>query len=655
MLEIIFALFTSAALLGVISPSRRWGHRLSCTLSLFASLLLIDVSIQVLQGSPITLKLLHGIITLPFEMDTLSAFFSMVFGIVFTLVSLYSLKYVEEGYTNRGSGLRIHALCLPIFMASMVAVILVRSGFWLIFAWELMSLSSFILVIYEHERQDVRNAGLVYFAMSHAAAALLIVVVLTLASQTSPLSFLYGSLSSAYRKLDPHVATCISILFIIAMGIKSGVVPLHFWLPRAHPAAPSNISALLSGIMVKTSVFLLLYFTTKIFYPTIEIGALILVLGILSILIGCLYAVPQNDCKVLLAYSTIGHIGYIWLALGSGLMIYAYSKQFSLYASLLISAGLFHLMNHAFFKSLLFMVTGNVLLKTGTRDMDILGGLGKAMPFTSFIAIIGILSLIGLPVFNGFASKWMIYVAGMSSPAMNHLTILIYLGVALAMFGGTLTAIYSIKFYSEIFAGQPRIKVVEGDVSPLITVPEAILAIACIILGMFPGVALSIIFKPVSALIPEVSVYALAGSVKFHFSLLVIPSTMPLTSVCFTLLAVFISIAFGISYVLVHPLKTRVESQWLGGYKHSIHETKFPASSLYAGFEKLISPLYEARFPVIKIRYPEPNADKVLVSPWVKLGAFLGEIKRIQVGYVQVYVGVFFLLLIIVLVARVLG
>ncbi|RLG64538.1 hypothetical protein DRO02_04210 [archaeon] len=655
MLEIIFALFTLAALLGAFSPSKRWGHRISCMLSLFASLLLLDVSIQALEGSPITLKLLQGIIVLPLEMDMLSAFFSMVFGIVFTIVSLYSLKYIEEGYTDRGSGLRIHALCLPIFMASMVAVILVRSGFWLIFAWELMSLSSFILVVYEHKRQDVRNAGLIYFAMSHAAAALLIVVVLTLASHTSPLSFLYSSLSSAYKSLDPHVAMCLAILFTIAMGIKSGVVPLHFWLPRAHPAAPSNISALLSGIMVKTSIFLLLYFTTKIFYPAIEIGALILVLGILSILIGCLYAVPQNDCKVLLAYSTIGHIGYIWLALGAGLMIYAYSGQFALYASLLISAGLFHLMNHAFFKSLLFMVTGNVILKTETRDMDILGGLGKAMPFTSFIAMIGILSLIGLPIFNGFASKWMIYVTGISSPAMDHLTMLIHLGVALALFGGTLTAIYSIKFYSEIFTGQSRVKVAKGDVSPIITVPEAVLAIACIVFGIFPGAALSVIFKPVSTLIPEISVYTLAEGVKFYLSLLVIPSTMPLTSVCFTLLAVFIPIAFGILYALAHPLKTRVEAPWLGGYKFDIHEIKFPASSLYAGFEKLVSPLYRVKFPTVKVRYPEPNADKVLVSPWVKLGAFLGEVKRIQVGRVQVYVGVLFILLIIVLVARVLG
>jgi len=655
MLLITFTLFIIASLLGAFLPNIRWRNRASCILSFIASILLLCISVEALLGSPILQTVFSGLMSIPLELDRLSAVFLLIFSIPYTLISIYSIKYIEDEYVNAGIDVRRHSICFPILLMSMIGVILVRSGLWLIVFWELMSFSSYFLITFEHEKREVRDAGFVYFIMSHIAAALIIVTIIGLASRTHPLSFAYSSLRDVYIRSPLPVLIGLPIIFTAAMWIKGGIVPLHFWLPRAYPAAPSNVSALFAGVMEKVPIFLLIYFTFRIFTPTILSGLLICIPGIISMVIGCLYAIPQRDDKILLAYSTIGQIGYIWFALGAGIILYSYSKSLALLAIILISSGIFHLLNHSLFKSMLFMIAGNVLVKAKSRSMDVLGGLGKVMPITSMTCLIGCLSLIGLPPFNGFASKWSIYASGIASSTVNMVSIPIYVGVALAMFSGTLTAIYSLKFYSEIFSGESRIDVEVGDVSPILLAPEFILAILCIIFGVFPGVAFSAIFPAIQPMIPEVGLAELFRGVGFLYSILMIPTTLPLSTMYFILLATIAPIIFVIAYQLAHPKRTRVQSIWLGGFKHALRDTKLVAASFYSEFESMLGSFYQIRARRPRITYPEPNADLVLVKPWIWIGRAIGEIRRIQVGPVQVYVAIFLILLIIFLLTGVIG
>lgn len=655
MLLITFMLFIIASLLGAFLPNVRWGSRISCILSSIASIILLYASAKALLGSPIRQTIFSGPASIPLELDGLSALFLLIFSIPYTLTSIYSIKYIEDEYVNAGIDVRRHSICFPIFLMSMVGAILVRSGLWLIVFWELMSLTSYFLITIEHEKEEVRDAGFVYFIMSHIAAALLIVTIISLASWTHPLSFTYSSLRDAYHRSPLPALIGLPIIFTVAMWIKGGIVPVHFWLPRAYPAAPSNVSALFAGVMEKVPIFLLTYFTFRIFDPTIPSGLLICIPGIISMVIGCLYAIPQRDDKALLAYSTIGQIGYIWFALGAGIILYSYSKSLALLAIILISSGLFHLLNHSLFKPMLFMITGNVLVKAKSRDMDVLGGLGRTMPITSIACLIGCLSLIGLPPFNGFASKWSIYVSGIASSTVNMISIPIYVGVALAMFSGTLTAIYSLKFYSEIFSGEPRIDVEAGDVSAILLIPELTLGILCIILGVFPGVAFSAIFPAVQPMIPEVGLAQLFKGVGFLYSILMIPTMLPLSTMYFILLATIAPIIFVIAYQLAHPKRTSVQPTWLGGFRHTLRDTKLVAASFYSEFESMLGSFYQIRIRRPRIAYPEPNADLVLVKPWIWIGRAIGELRRIQVGPVQIYVAILLILLISFLLMVVIG
>ncbi len=650
LLSCILLLYSLASLLALILPIRS-GHRVSCVLSLVSSILLAVAGARALAGVTEEASVFHGVFTLKLTVTPLSGLFALLFGVVFTLVSAYSISYIENEYgRHSGACIRLHSICYPIFLASMALILFVRSGLWLLVFWELMSLSSYLLVSFEHWREDVRDAGLVYFIMSHIAAALLIIVVVRLGTIGGNISFDYGVMSTRASLLGRGELICLSVLFALAMAIKGGLVPVHFWLPRAHPAAPSNVSALLSGIMIKVPVFLLLVFSLNILGVTLPLGVLVAGLGMLSMIVGAFYALAQRDDKVLLAYCSVEQVGYIWFAIGAGMIVYAVSKTMLPLALLLVAAGLFHTVNHALFKSMLFMITGNILLKTGTRDMDSLGGLEKLMPLTALAALIGCLSLTGLPPLNGFASKWMIYVLGLSTPALSSFNAVVYVGVALAVFASSITAVFAIKFYTSIFTGKPRRRIEAGEAPKLIVAPEILIAAACVVIGILPGLVLRPIFNAVGSLTPHVSSSVLAGSVKMY-SFIMVPPAMPVSRVFFLLLAVLLPVSASIIMVLSRTKVFRGERVWLGGYEQAEEQCRVPSSQLYAVIQELMNGFYTIRVRRPSIHYREPRGDTIIVDPWVKLGRILGEIRRLQAGPVQLYLIVMLIVLIASLIA----
>ncbi|MBI2365237.1 MAG: hydrogenase 4 subunit B, partial [Deltaproteobacteria bacterium] len=337
-----------------------------------------------------------------FGTDRLSTFFVVVIAVGAIPAALYALGYTRE-YTGKHS-LAGMGIAFNVFIAAMILVALARNLLTFLALWELMSLASYFLVMTEHEREDTVRAGWIYFVMTHAGFAALFLGFLLLALATGTMDF--ADWGAAAAKLDPTSRNLIFVLLALGFGSKAGVIPLHVWLPRAHPAAPSHVSALMSGVMIKLGV----YGLVRVAFDWLGTGPVwwggaILVVGAVSAVLGVLYALVEHDLKRLLAYHSVENIGIIMLGLGGG-MLFQLSHLPGL-AALALVAGLYHTLNHAAFKSLLFMGAGAVLHATHTRNMEEMGGLIKRMPQTAALFLVGSVAIAALPPLNGFISEWL--------------------------------------------------------------------------------------------------------------------------------------------------------------------------------------------------------------------------------------------------------
>ncbi len=411
----------------------------------------------------------------PILIDSLSVVLLIVISLVSMAVALYTPRYMEE-YSKLGrSGLFIALLSL--FILSMILIVISENILWFLFMWEVMTFSSYLLIVWEYTEKHVIRAGWKYFTSMHFLSTLpLIIAVIATITWGGSLSIVV--LEAKLKHLALNMLVILYALYLIGFASKAGIIPFHFWLPDAHPAAPSNVSALLSGVMIKIAVYGLLRFCCYILPLNVVIGYIVATLGALSLTIGTLYALKQTDAKRLLAYHSVGQMGYIWLGLGVGIVLLAGGNPLGVIG---IVAGLYHLVNHAVFKALLFLSAGSVLYKTHTRDLNSLGGLSKIMPITSFLTLIAALSIAGVPPFNGFLSKWLIYESAFSSKDW----LLIIYGI-FALFISSATLASFIKFYTTIFTGELRFNVTKGEVPTSMLIGKSMLAICCIIWGVLP-------------------------------------------------------------------------------------------------------------------------------------------------------------------------
>ena len=574
-------------------------------------------------------------ISLPLDLemgiDPLSAVFCIVLGVIGFSISIYSIKYMEI-YDK----MRYYGICYTSFMLAMYLVIIVRNAFWFILFWEMMTLSSYLLVVYEHEKEEVRRAGFKYFVMTHIGVACIITAVLLLYQQANLAGIpgmSFSSLSSASRLMPPYLLHICYLLLLIGFLVKAGAVPLHSWLPDAYPAAPSNISALLSGFTAKTAV----YATIRMFFIVLPVdfwcGILLISSGLLSMFFGGIYALRQVDSKRLLAYSSVENMGYILLGVGAGLSLFASGK--GVLGSIAISAGILHTVNHALFKALLFLSAGSVIYRTGRRNMDLLGGLGKQMGVTSLLALIGSLSASGVPVLNGFVSKWLIYSVTASSWEIPILPIC----AAVAVMMSAITGAFLLKYWSSIFTGRPVEEVKECP-KQMIT-GEAILAASCIILGIYPALALS----PIAEISGELGIPIGVVKEQLLTGIFLIGPVAVSTISLITVFS-FLSLFLLLTVAFLRPIGIRAEP-WFCGARPS--DLRYQASSYYRNIEEAMRAAYIGA-PGISLRiYKEPNTDRFLVSPFVR--AF----KRISrafllpaMGYIQLYLALMFLALLLI-------
>jgi hydrogenase-4 component B len=427
--------------------------------------------------------------SLTYAVDGLSAWFLLICSVVATPIAVFSVGYLGHPPFSRRSVFL--GAAFNVMMAAMELVFVADNAVAFLFAWELMTLASAALVATEHEQAASRRAAFQYLVMSHAGAGCLFAGFLTLAAAAGSASFpalLSGHVASG------HLRDGLFALFFVGFGVKAGIIPLHVWLPEAHPAAPSSVSALMSAVLIKTGIYgIARVCVFGLGVPRLSWGVCVVAVGGLSAVLGVLYALMQHDLKRLLAYHSIENIGIILLGLGAGMM--ALARGHSDVASIGIAAGLYHVLNHAVFKGLLFLGAGGVVTATGTRQIEELGGLLRRMRWTGLFFLIGAMAISGLPPLNGFVSEWLTFQAflfGFSGSTEPLVHFLFPLGGALLALTTALAAACFVKAFGISFLARPRSDAAAGaQESPAVMlVPQAFLAVACVGLGLFPGAVL---------------------------------------------------------------------------------------------------------------------------------------------------------------------
>ncbi len=495
-------LFASASVAAVVFFRRqRTGNLLTHALCMAGSAAAGSAAVIALLGgsaSVLRLRTQAGVLpfALEFRLDGLSAWFLLALSVVAFCVSLYSIGYVPRYFTKGNTGL-INGL-YALFLVSLVLVLTSDNMAVFYLSWEAMSLLSFFLVVYESEHEENRKAGFLYIVMTHVGAALLLSGFLLIYGYTDSLS-----LRDSAAALPEWARNLAFVLFLAGFGVKAGAVPLHIWLPRAHPAAPSNVSALMSGIMLKTAVYGLIRFAAGVLgVEDTWWGVALLVIGAVSAVTGVAYAFAETNIKRLLAYSSIENIGIILIGLGTSFIAQAAGHR--AVAAFAMTASLVHTFNHALFKGALFLGAGSIHHATHTKDLERMGGLVRRMPYTAVLALGACLSAAALIPFNGFTGEWLTFQSlfAVLGGARTEIRILAMLSVsALALAGALAMAVY-VKMYGIAFLGRPRSESAEhAREAPVAMIAGTGLLVAlCLLAGVFPSVLVRLAGRVAGAL-----------------------------------------------------------------------------------------------------------------------------------------------------------
>jgi formate hydrogenlyase subunit 3/multisubunit Na+/H+ antiporter MnhD subunit len=452
-----------------------------------------------------TATLLLGLPDLPFHVriDPLAGFFLVLLGAVSSGISVYAAGYFRGETSGR---LTLIGLQYFVFLASMALVILADDAYLFMVAWETMALASYFLVTTDHQQGAIRSAGFLYLLIAHLGALAILLCFGIMSGGRGDYSF--AALRAS--QLTPAWATVAFLLAFFGFGAKAGMIPLHAWLPEAHPAAPSPVSALMSGVMIKTAI----YGMVRVIYDLIgglrwEWGVIVLVIAAGTTLFGVLYALMQHDLKRLLAYHSVENIGIILLGIGMSIVFIGFGHPVA--GALGLVAALYHTLNHAVFKGLLFLGAGSVLHARGLRDLNDMGGLARTMPRTALYFLVGALAISALPPLNGFVSEWLTFQTALQAPILGHSVVrsILPLFAATLALAGALTAMCFVKVYGIAFLGQPReprhpSRDAEahhgGDGGVLEQIGMAWLAVGCVVLGVFPVTMMVVLSRVATSL-----------------------------------------------------------------------------------------------------------------------------------------------------------
>lgn len=652
---LVITIWLGTGVAGVIAL-RQFGFvaRVLFPLGGMCCLALAWAALQMIGSTPETAILPLGLPQLPFHLrlDSLAAFFLLVIGAVGAGISIFA-----AGYFRKGAGTPPGLLCLEyhVFLASMVLVILADDAYAFMVAWETMALSSFFLVTANHKLPEVQEAGFLYLLIAHVGAIGILLCFGVLQANSGDYTFA----NMRTQSLSPFWASTAFILALFGFGAKAGMLPLHVWLPEAHPAAPSPVSALMSGIMLKTAIYGLLRISFDLLHVNVWWwGGLLLALGLATALFGVVFATVQTDMKRLLAYSSIENIGLLLAGIGLALIFHAYNM--SALTALALTAVLYHVVSHAFFKSLLFLGTGAVLHAT-ERNLGRLGGLIRYMPWVAWLMLIGVFASSGLPPFSGFVSEWLLLQSFLFTPGLpdSFLNMFIPIVAAVIALVAALAGYAMVKFFGVIFLGQPREEKLKEahDAGLWEKIGMLWLAAWCIALGLFPNFLIR--------LIDSVTVSLVGAGLGRHTTesswLFLAPSSIERASFAPLLFLLGVTIGCLVAFALVRILyhgRLRRTPPWDCGHPWQTARMQDTAEGFGQPIRQIFEPFFRMKrhLPTPMDRNPSYKVEvgdhfwHWLYLPIARLIEFLaGLVGRLQQGRISIYLLYSFLTLLFML------
>ncbi len=578
------------------------------------------------------------------RIDRLSALFLLLICTVAVPVSIFAVSDFDKHYSEQRRTW-VWAF-FSLFLLSMVIVVTASTGFAFLIGWELMTLLSAGLILIEGDSTERRHNVFIYLLMMHAGAAAVVASFFLFLPYSPSLDF--ASMRTASGAVPPGIRTLIFVLAFVGFGTKAGIIPLHLWLPRAHPIAPSPVSALMSGVMLKTAVYgFVRYAFDLLGGGPWWCGYAVLAVGAVSGLLGILYAIAENDLKRLLAYSSVENIGIIFLGLGTSLIFLAHHAP--VWAGLALVGALFHAFNHALFKSLLFLGAGAISSAAHTVNLEELGGLQRRMPFSGATLLVACCSIAGLPLFNGFVSEWLTFRSFLGGSVLMNtrapIVLLLMVGV-LALIGGLAAACF-VKVFGVAFLGRPRSEAAEHaeEVSFAMRTGLGLLAAACLWIGIVPGFFLRPLVSLVQVLVPGAGVP---------------PETLTIARVIPWTAAIILGVSITVA-LLIRKSRERMVRTWACGlpgltsrmqYTSTVFSKpiRFVFSSVYNPDRKIDRlPKDQPYFPVtITYRSVRTTSyERAIYRPFVEMILSAAhQLRRMQTGNIQVYLLYIFLALV---------
>ncbi|HHB75880.1 MAG TPA: hydrogenase [Desulfobulbus sp.] len=591
-------------------------------------------------GTPLAMHLPWAMAGGNFQLmlDPLSAFFLLPVVILGPLFALYGAPYMRH-YPGGGYRHGVHWLFYNLLAAGMILVLLARNGLLFMLAWEVMSLAPFFLVLFHDREKKARFAAWVYLVAGHLGGILLLLFFLLLGTSGHSLDF------STFQplSLSPFFRHLLFGLAFLGFGVKAGILPVHVWLPEAHPAAPSHVSAYMSGVMIKMGIYGILRAVLLLGGPVYSWGMILVMTGVVSGILGVLFALAQHDLKRLLAYHSVENIGIILLGLGTGMI--GISQGRPLVAVFGLAGGLLHVLNHSLFKGMLFLGAGSIQHQCTTLEIDELGGLKRRMPKTAFCFLIGSAAICGLPPLNGFISEFLIYVGAVHGQtilsAATAWPLLLTLA-GLALIGGLAAACF-VKAYGVIFLGSPRSSHAEdaGETGASMYLPMGLLAALCIGIGLAAPLFLHLVRKPVGVFLPAFVTLSPFADASHQLKIISLVGAG----------VIALGLGFGLfRYLLLRNRPIRREVTWGCGYQYPNTRMQYTASSfarpITLFFDAILRSRVEGRVPGelvparigVQTNTPDPLTRFCFRPLFAGIAGFLGLLRWMQHGRVQLYI-----------------
>ncbi len=587
----LYALGAILALVFTFSP--RLANLLPNSITAFAALTGIGASTFQLLSDIDRVYLRNIVTTVPYislemSIDRLSAFFLLALSVLVLAVSIYSMGYIRHYYQKRN--VAVFNFLVNSFILAMIGVLISENMIAFFTCWELMSLISYFLVIYEADGDGDQKAGIIYLIMTHLTSAFLLIALGLIYSCSGSLS-----INTALTSAPVWIKNLLFISFLVAFGTKAGIIPFHIWLPYAHPAAPSNISALMSGIMIKMAIYGFIRFVFEMLGAQFQWwGVTILIAGVITTILGVAYTLVESNIKRLLAYCSIENIGIILI--GVGVSCLAYSSGEMTLSALALMASLFHLLNHTIVKGALFMGAGAILHSTHTKDMENLGGLLKKMPVTGVFLLASSLAISAIPPFNGFVSEWLTFQAlfvHITTAGIGIKVLLILTVAALAM-AGALAATSFIKFFGITFLGLPRTESALGakEAPQPMLWGMGLLVILSLIIGLLPQGVIGLL----NQVVMNITGVSIASIINGNSFLMIYPLSVGHSSVAPLVLLVIGIILVVMTLLIIKVLGSKVQDRkyntWDCGYSQLGPRTQYSAT----GFSKPLQIIFRALY-----------------------------------------------------------